>query len=53
MLYVSEVRTDMYDNLPNMGKGNHHLLDYALYSANIRQNVINRVAAFNEATTSR
>jgi len=47
MLYVSEIRTDVYDYLPNMGKGNHHLLDYALYWSNIRKNVIDRVAAFN------
>ena len=46
MLYVSEIRTDAYDNLPNMGKGNHHLLDYALYWSNIRKNVGERVAAF-------
>lgn len=48
MLYVSEIRTDAYDNLPNMGKGNHHLLDYALYWSNIRRNVAERVAAFNK-----
>ena len=48
MLYVSEIRTDAYDNLPNMGKGNHHLLDYALYWSNIRRNVAERVAAFIE-----
>ena len=47
MLYVSEIRTDAYDDLPNMGKGNHHLLDYALYWSNIRKNVAERVAAFN------
>ena len=46
MLYVSEIRTDAYDNLPNMGKGNHHLLDYALYWSNIRRNVAKRVSAF-------
>jgi len=48
MLHVSEIRTDAYDSLPNMGKGNHHLLDYALYWSNIRGNVAERVAAFNE-----
>ena len=48
MLYVSEIRTDAYDKLPNMGKGNHHLLDYALYWSNIRRNVAERVAAFVE-----
>jgi len=46
MLYVSEIRTEVYDDLPNMGKGNHHLLDYALYWSNIRKNVAERVAAF-------
>ncbi|MDH4018160.1 MAG: DUF3089 domain-containing protein [Xanthomonadales bacterium] len=48
MLYVSEIRTDAYDDLPNMGKGNHHLLDYGLYWLNIRKNVAERVAAFNQ-----
>ena len=48
MLYVSEIRTDAYDNLPNMGKGNHHLLDYALYWSNIRRNVAERVATFRK-----
>jgi len=48
MLYVSEIRTDVYDYLPYMGKGNHHLLDYALYWSNIRKNVIDRVKAFND-----
>lgn len=45
MLYVSEIRTDVYDDLPNMGKGNHHLIDYSLYWLNIRKNVISRVKA--------
>lgn len=47
MLYVSEIRTDIYDDLPNMGKGNHHLLDYALYWSNLRMNVGDRIEAFN------
>lgn len=47
MLHVSEIRTDIYDDLPNMGKGNHHLLDYALYWSNIRMNAGERVEAFN------
>ena len=47
MLYVSEIRTDVYDSLPNMGKGNNHLLDYALFWSNIRKNVSVRVAAFS------
>jgi len=46
MLHVSGIRTDAYDKLPNMGKGNHHLLDYALYWSNIRENVSERVDAF-------
>jgi hypothetical protein len=46
MLYVSEIRTKAYEKLPNMGKGNHHLIDYALYWSNIRKNVAERVAAF-------
>ena len=46
MLYVSEIRTEAYDNLPNMGKGNHHLIDYALYWSNLRENVAERVGAF-------
>ena len=46
-LYVSDIRTHAFDNPPiNMGKGNHHLLDYALYWSNIRENVSERVAAF-------
>ena len=49
MLYVSEIRTDVYDSLPNMGKGNHHLMDYALYWSNIRENLNERVAAFHDA----
>ena len=53
MLYVSEIRTDVYDDLPNMGKGNHHLIDYALYWANIHENVIDRVAAFNNSRVTR
>ncbi len=48
-LYVSEIRTDVYDDLPNMGKGNHHLIDYSLFWANIRKNVIDRVTAFSDA----
>jgi len=46
MLYVSEVRTEVYDSLPNMGKGNRHLIDYALFWTNIRINVGARVEAF-------
>ena len=46
MLYVSEIRTEAYDDLPNMGEGNHHLIDYALYWSNIRKNVAERVEAF-------
>ena len=52
MLYVSEIRTDAYDDLPNMGKGNHHLLDYALYWSNIRRNVAERVASFAVVTAA-
>jgi len=52
MLYVSKIRTDVYDSLPYMGKGNHHLLDYALFWLNIRENVNARVAAFNAADAS-
>lgn len=47
MLHVNEIRTDVYDELPNMGKGNHHLLDYALFWSNIRENVSARVDAFS------
>jgi hypothetical protein len=47
MLHISEIRTDIYDDLPNMGKGNHHLLDYALYWSNIRVNVGERIEIFN------
>jgi len=46
MLYVSEIRTDVYDDLPDMGKGNHHLIDYSLFWSNFRNNVSDRVAAF-------
>lgn len=53
MLYVSEIRTDVYDDLPNMGKGNHHLIDYALYWLNIRKNVIDRVTAFDLTSSTR
>lgn len=49
MLHVSEIRTDIYDDLPNMGKGNHHLLDYALYWTNIRMNVSERIEVFYRA----
>jgi len=52
MLYVSQIRTRVYDNLPNMGKGNHHLIDYALYWSNIRTNVAERVAAFGGETAA-
>ncbi|MEO1015530.1 MAG: DUF3089 domain-containing protein [Pseudomonadota bacterium] len=46
-LHVSEIRTDAYDDQPvNMGRGNHHLLDYALYWSNLRANAAERVAAF-------
>jgi len=47
MLFVSEIRTEAYDELPNMGKGNHHLLDYALHWTNIRENVSERIGAFS------
>lgn len=50
MLFVSEIRTQVYDELPNMGKGNHHLLDYALYWSNIRENVSERIDAFSNNT---
>ena len=53
MLYVSEIRTNVYDSLPNMGTGNHHLMDYALYWLNIRENVKDRVSAFNDSGISR
>ena len=46
MFHITEIRTDAYDELPNMGKGNHHLLDYALYWSNIRRNVADRAAVF-------
>lgn len=52
MLYVSEIRTDVYDDLPNMGKGNHHLIDYSLYWSNIRKNVVDRAAAYQYETTT-
>jgi hypothetical protein len=47
LLYVSEIRSDVYADLPNMGKGNHHLIDYSLFWSNIRKNVSERVAAFD------
>lgn len=50
MLHVSEIRTDVYDKLPNMGQGNHHLLDYALFWSNIRKNVGERIEAFDSGT---
>ena len=53
MLYISEIRTKAYDNLPNMGKGNHHLIDYSLYWSNIRRNVADRVAAFSDPTAAK
>ena len=53
MLYVSEIRTDVYDSLPNMGTGNFHLMDYALYWSNIRENVVERVASFIDSTALR
>lgn len=48
MLHVREIRTDVYDDLPSMGKGNHHLIDYALYWSNIRINVGERIDAYNK-----
>lgn len=51
MLHVNEIRTQAYDKLPNMGKGNFHLLDYALYWSNIRENVSERIDAFNSIIT--
>jgi len=47
MLHITEIRTDVYDDLPYMGRGNHHLLDYALYWSNIRENVGKRIEAYN------
>ena len=47
MLHVTEIRTDAYDDLPYMGQGNHHLLDYGLFWSNIRKNVGERVEAYN------
>jgi hypothetical protein len=49
MLHVTEVRTDVYDDLPYMGKGNHHLIDYGLFWSNIRINVGERIEAFESA----
>jgi hypothetical protein len=52
-LYVSDIRTHAFDKPPiNMGKGNHHLLDYALYWSNIRENASERVAAFESNIAS-
>ncbi len=49
MLMVSEIQSDMFDNLPfNMGTDNHHILDYSLFYVNIRENAIARTAAFFE-----
>lgn len=47
ILHVSGIRTDVYDDLPLMGQGNHHLLDYDLFWSNIRGNVSERVEAYN------
>lgn len=47
MLFVDEIRTEAYDELPYMGKGNYHLLDYALYWSNIRENVSERINSFS------
>jgi hypothetical protein len=52
MLYVSEIRTDVYDDLPNMGKGNHHLIDYSLFWSNIRKNVADRIANYQNETAA-
>ena len=47
LLVVSEIRTDSFDELPfYMGKGNHHLLDFSLFWANIRANAIERAQQF-------
>lgn len=45
-LYISEIRTGVYDSLPSLGKGNHHLIDYALFWMNLRENVAVRTEAF-------
>lgn len=46
-LHVSDIRSDAFDELPfDMGPGNYHLLDYALYWKNVRENVAERVAAY-------
>ncbi|NBC20760.1 MAG: DUF3089 domain-containing protein [Alphaproteobacteria bacterium] len=46
-LFISEIRTDAFDDLPmDLGPGNYHLLDYALYWSNLRENVARRVEAF-------
>lgn len=46
-LLVTEIRTDLFDNLPvYLGKDNHHLIDYGLFYMNIRENAMERTAAF-------
>ncbi len=46
-LFVSEIRTDAFDDMPmDLGPGNYHLLDYALYWSNLRENVATRAGAF-------
>ena len=48
-LFVSEIRTDAFDDLPmQLGPGNYHLLDYALYWSNLRENVAARIDAFRQ-----
>ena len=47
VLYVSEIRSTALDDQPfDMGTGNYHLLDYALYWKDIRENVAERIAAY-------
>lgn len=47
VLYVSEIRSDALNDQPfDMGPGNYHLLDYALYWKDIRENVAARIAAY-------
>lgn len=46
-LLVTEMKTAMFEKLPmNMGTDNYHILDFALFYANIRENAMMRAAAF-------
>lgn len=46
-LLVGPFQSDIFDQIPfNMGKDNHHLLDYALFYASIRENAARRTSAF-------